>query len=283
MPLRRLAVPGGLDVACLDLGPILGRRSVPRAGGALPALVLLHGVGADRREWLLTIHALARRRRVVAFDLLGHGLSAKPSGPGVSYGVRLLADAVVGGIEALPGPPDRVDLLGHSLGGAVALDVARRHPRLVHRLVLVDSAGLPPGRALSPLAMSLPFVPDSYEDSKRLLETSVDNRLFQHPLVALAASAYKKRMKNRPQLMSLLSAMARGEDSLSARDLGRIHHETLLLWGDRDRIFPVETGRALCRALPNARLEILPRCGHVPPTERPISFVRRVEAFLARP
>ena len=72
-----------------------------------------------------------------------------------------------------------------------------------------------------------------------------------------------------------------GEDALSPRELARVRHETLVLWGDDDRIFPLETGRALCRALPNARLEILPRCGHVPPTERPVSFARRVEAFLA--
>jgi pimeloyl-ACP methyl ester carboxylesterase len=272
MPFRRLKIPRELEVACFDVGPLLRGSSRP--------LVLLHGVGADRREWLLTLPALARRRRVIAFDLLGHGLSSKPSGEGVVYRTRLLADAVVAGIEALPDPPAGVDRLGHSLGGAVALDVVRHHPRLVDRLVLVDSAGLPPARSLSLLAMSLPFVPASYRDSKRLLETSVNMKLFQHPLVAFAASHYKRRMKNRAQLMSLLSAMAAGQDAMTPRDLARVRHRTLLLWGDDDRIFPLETGRALCRLLPNARLEIIPRCGHVPPTERPVSFVRRVEAFL---
>jgi pimeloyl-ACP methyl ester carboxylesterase len=279
VPLRHLKLSRGLEVACLDVGPLLkASSSAPHA----PPLVVLHGVGADRREWFLTMPALARRRRVLAFDLLGHGLSSKPSGHGVVYRVRFLADAVVAGIEALPDPPRAVDLLGHSLGGAVALDLVKRHPRLVDRLVLVDAAGLPPARALSPLAMSLPFVPHDYGSAKRLLETSVDNWLFQHPLVALASSAYKRRMKNRAQLTRLLAAMAAGEDALSERELGAIRHETLVLWGDRDRVFPVETGRALARAIPNARLEILARCGHVPPTERPISFVRRVEAFLKR-
>ena len=279
VPLRRLKISRGLEVGCLDVGPFLKASS---SAPPPPPLVLLHGVGADRREWMLTMPGLARRRRVLAFDLLGHGVSAKPSGHGVVYRVRFLADAVVGGIEALPDPPRQVDLLGHSLGGAVALDVVKRHPRLVDRLVLVDAAGLPPARALSPLAMSLPFVPHDYGSAKRLLETSVHNRLFQHPLVALASSVYKGRMKNRAQLTRLLSAMAAGEDAVSERDLAAIRHETLVLWGDRDGVFPVETGRAFVRALPNARLEILPRCGHVPPTERPVSFVRRVEAFLSR-
>jgi pimeloyl-ACP methyl ester carboxylesterase len=276
VPFRRLTLRHGLEAACLDVGPLL------RADGRQPPLVLLHGVGADRREWLLTLPALARRRRVIALDLLGHGLSSKPTGPGVVYRLSLLAESVVNAIEALPDAPRCVDLLGHSLGGGVALQVARRCPRLVDRLVLVNSAGLPVGRALSPLAMSLPFVPASYEDSKRLLETSVDVKLFHHPLVVFASSHYKRRAKNRAQLMSLLSGMAAGVDALSPRELAHVRHPTLVLWGDRDRIFPLATGRALSEALPNARLEILPRCGHVPPTERPVSFVRRVEAFLAR-
>ncbi|MGA7992242.1 MAG: alpha/beta fold hydrolase, partial [Thermoanaerobaculia bacterium] len=99
--LRRLPVPGGLTVACLDAG-------VSRAGGP-PPLVLLHGIGADRGEWALSLPMLAQRRRVLAFDLLGHGRSDKPSGSGVAYRVRFLAEAVAGGIEALPEPPARVD------------------------------------------------------------------------------------------------------------------------------------------------------------------------------
>ncbi len=67
---------------------------------------------------------------------------------------------------------------------------------------------------------------------------------------------------------------------MTPRDLSRVRHRTLLLWGDRDRIFPVAAGRRLAESLPHARLEILPRCGHVPPTERPVAFFRRVEAFL---
>jgi pimeloyl-ACP methyl ester carboxylesterase len=223
---------------------------------------------------------LARKRRILAFDLLGHGRSDKPSGSGVVYRVRFLAEAIRSAIEALPGAPDRVDMLGHSLGGAVALDIARRHQRLVRRLVLVDAAGLPVARAIDPLAASLSFVPGSFEDSRRLLATSVNNRLLSHPLVALAAAVYKGRRKNRPQLLKLVASLAAGEDTFSPRDLARIPHETLVLWGDGDRIFPLATGRAMCRALPHARLEVFPRCGHVPPTERPVAFARRVVAFL---
>jgi len=213
-------------------------------------------------------------------DLLGHGSSDKPAGPGVEYRIRLLAGAVVEAIEALPDRPPCVDLLGHSLGGAVALDVVRRCPRLVRRLVLVDTAGQAVEETIDVLAVSLPFVPGSYRDARRLLATSVNSRVLGHPLVALAATLYKGRRRNRPQLMKLVASVAAGEDAVAPRDLARIRHETLVLWGDRDRIFPLAAGHRLVRHLPNARLEILPRCGHVPPTERPVAFARRVIAFL---
>jgi pimeloyl-ACP methyl ester carboxylesterase len=272
-------LPSGLGVAVLDIGPLARRSAAPLAA----PLVLLHGVGADKGEWALTAPVLARWRRVVAPDLLGHGDTDKPSGPGVDYRIRLLADVVVEALERLEGLERPVDLLGHSLGGSVALDVVRRYPRLVRRLVLVDAAGLPPREAIDPLAASLPFAPANFADSRRLLATSVNSLWLSHPLVALAASAYKGRRRNRPQLLKLLAAVAAGEDAMSPRDLAHVRQRTLLLWGDRDRIFPLATGRRLAASLPRARLEVLPRCGHVPPTERPIAFVRRVEAFLAEP
>jgi 3-oxoadipate enol-lactonase len=246
----------------------------------MPPLVLLHGIGVDRREFLLSMPLLARRRRVIAFDLPGHG-GSHFAHAGVDVRIRLLADAVVQGIEALPDAPPCVDLLGHSLGGAVALDVARRFPRLLRRLILVSSAGLTPADALTPLAASLPFVPRGFAESRRLLATSVNRPLLNNAFVAFAASAYKKRRNNRAQLQKLLAAIAAGDDALTLRDLGRIRHPTLVLWGDGDRIFPVATGRRMAEAMPNARLEILPRCGHVPPTERPVAFARRVVAFLS--
>ncbi len=272
MKLRRLALPNGLHVGCLEAG-------ASRPSGS-PPLVLLHGIGADHGEWALTLPLFARRRRAVALDLLGHGRSDKPAGPGVDYRIRLLADVVVDAIETLPNRPERVDLLGHSLGGAVALDLVRRYPRLVRKLVLVDTAGQPVEETIDVLAASLPFVPGCYADSRRLLSTSVNSRFLGHPLVALAATLYKGRRKNRPQLMKLVASMASGEDVLKPRDLARIPHETLVVWGDRDRIFPLAAGHRLMRSLPNARLEVMPRCGHVPPTECPVTFARRVIAFL---
>lgn len=266
-------------MVCQEVGPL--RPSGP----ARPPLVLLHGIGADRNEWVLSLPLLARRQRTLAFDLLLHGGSDRPAGAGIDFRVRLLADAVVGGLEVLGRENGegvrRINLLGHSLGGAVALDIARRFPRLVERLVLVDSAGLPPAEALTPLSAALPFAPRGFSEARRLLKTSVHSPILANDLVAAGAALYKGRRRNRPQLMRLLASLAAGEDCLDERQLARISQPTLVLWGANDRVFPVATGRRLVAALPHARLEILPRCGHVPPVERPLAFARRVEAFLA--
>jgi len=275
---RKLAVPLGsssVAVAVQDAGPF--SKNAPAA----PPLVLLHGVGADHNEWALSLALLARSRRTLGFDLLGHGSSARPIGSDGDFRIRLLADAVVQGLHVLD--VHRIDLLGHSLGGMVALDLARRFPRLIRRLVLVDAAGLHPRVALTPVSASLPFAPHGFHDSQRLLKTSINTPLLNNALVALGAAVYKGRRTNRPQLMKLLAAIASGDDCLTRRDLSRIRQKTLVLWGDGDRVFPVATGRRLAEALPHARLEILPRCGHVPPTERPVAFGRRVTAFLAAP
>jgi pyruvate dehydrogenase E2 component (dihydrolipoamide acetyltransferase) len=247
-----------------------------RRASEAPPLVLLHGIGADRREWILSMPQLSYRRRVLAFDLPGHGLSDPPDAS-APIRIRTFADAVVGAIEA--SGTSRVDLLGHSLGGAIALDLVRRYPRLVRRLVLVSAAGLPPALALSPLALSLPFLPNGFADSRRLLAATVRTPLYDNALVAFAASVYKRR-RARAELTRLLAAIASGDDCLSPKELRRIAHPTLLLWGDADGVFPVAAGRRFAEALPRARLEVMPRCGHVPPTERPIAFSRRVLAFL---
>lgn len=272
MSTRRLALSRGLSVGCWDVAA--------RRPGAAPPLVLLHGIGADRREWILTMPFLSHRRRVLALDLPGHGLSHAPSSSGPPVRVRLFADTVVEAIEAAGAGP--VDLLGHSLGGAVALDLVKRHSRLVRRLVLVSAAGLPPARALNPLAMSLPFVPNGFADSRRLLHATVKTPLYDNALVALAASVYKRR-RARPELSRLVAAIAAGEDCLSPAELRRIVHPALVLWGDSDGVFPAATGRRLAESLGRARLELMPRCGHVPPTERPFAFARRVLAFLDAP
>lgn len=278
MTLHRLKLPNGLRVACWDVGPF-------QKGGALdsrlPPLVLLHGIGGDRREWWLSMPVLAQRRRLLAFDLLAHGLSDTPDRNGVDYRIRLLSNVVVDAIRSLPRAPESVDLLGHSLGGAIALDLALRFPRLIRRLVLVDSAGPHPGEALSPLSASLVFAPRNFTEARRLLRSSVRSPWLGNAFIAWITSISKRKRHNHPELVKILASAAAGEDAISYPELRRITHPTLVLWGADDQIFPSATGRRLAAALPHSELRIVPRSGHVLPVERPIVFARHVSDFLA--
>ncbi|MEO6324245.1 MAG: alpha/beta fold hydrolase [Thermoanaerobaculia bacterium] len=287
---RRILLPNGLTVACWDVGPFsapaqaVHRRAAdePRAndGPPAPPLVLLHGVGGDRREWLFSLFLLARQRRVLAFDLLAHGLSDTPDRMGVDYRISLLTNVLVSAIPSVPNVPEVIDLLGHSLGGAVALDAALRFPRLIRRLVLVDSAGLLANDALSPFSVSLDFAPRNYLEARRLLKSSVHSRLLGNDLVAWVTAISKRARRNHPELVKILASVAAGQDAVSYARLRTIPQESLVLWGAEDRIFPLATGRRLADAIPRARLEIVPDSGHVLPVERPFAFARSVTAFL---
>ena len=280
LSLRRLSLPSGLKIACWDVGPFSGSFSKETSPFAHPPLVLLHGLGGDRREWLFSLFMLARKRRVLAFDLLAHGNSETPARNGVTYRIRLLTNVLVEAIQVLPEVPHVVDLLGHSLGGAIALDVALRYPRLLRRLVLVDSAGLLASDSLSPFSVSLVFAPRNFLEARRLLKTSVNSPLLNNSFIAWVTAHAKRERHNHPELVKILASVAAGQDAVSHAQLRSIRHETLVLWGAGDRIFPVATGRRVADSMPHARLEIVPGSGHVLPVERPFAFARRVTAFL---
>ena len=119
----------------------VGGRQIRYAGAGQDGdvVLLVHGYGGDRNSWLFLHEPLAARHRVYALDLPGHGTSSKDVGDG---SVSLLVDAVLGVLDAVG--VERAHLVGHSLGGAVAVAAAARHPERVHSLILIAPAGFGP-------------------------------------------------------------------------------------------------------------------------------------------
>ncbi len=272
--IRRGRVDSGTG---LRLGYLrLGSRWASLPG--TPPLVLLHGLGGDTREWLLTGPFLARRRTVFALDLPAHGRSDAPVGP-VPQELRFFADAVLGALSVLLPADLPIDLLGHSLGGAVALDIAIRAPRRLRKLILVDTPALTPMRWMRPTSLSIPFVPETLSESRRLLAASVSSPLLGHPLVANLLRLVR-RTRARPAKARLVAQLAEGVGLATRSQLRSIGNETLVIWGDADEIFPIGLGQEVARAIPHARLAIVTGCGHVPPLERPRAFARCVDGFL---
>jgi pimeloyl-ACP methyl ester carboxylesterase len=269
---------------------IHGYRRVFRIAGAGPALLLIHGIGDSSQTWSRVMAALVRDHLVIAPDLLGHGGSDKPradySVAGYANGMRDLL-----GVLGL----DRVTLVGHSLGGGVAMQFAYQFPEHTERLVLVSSGGL--GRQVTPVlrAVSLPGVhlvlaalslPTMRLQARavlgllRMLDTGmgVDAadlvRLVDALPDSTARSAFIRTLRAvvdwRGQVVTMLD-----------RCYLTSGMPTLLVWGGRDQVLPVGHGLIAHEAMPGSRLEIFPGAGHFPFHSEPQRFVAVLEDFLA--
>ncbi len=268
-----------------------GHRVLFRAAGEGPPLVLLHGITSSSETWLPVMSLLARNHRVIAPDLLGHGDSAKPRGdysPGAyAAGVRDLLAAL---------GHDHVTIVGHSMGGGVALQYAYQFPERCQRLVLVSSGGF--GREVSPAlrAASLPGseVVLPFICNQRLLDAggAVARRLERRvgslvpPSLREVARGYASLADARARaafLHTLRCVVDVAGQRIDASDRLYLAAElpTMLVWGVRDAIIPVAHAYAGHELMPGSRLEIFERSGHFPHQDEPARFVGVMEDFLA--
>ena len=253
--------------------------------GAGAPLVLLHGGGGGAGNWYRLLAPLARHARVIAPDLpgFGHSDDLLPEPPLGLQAARLLLrllDAL--GVE-------RADVLGTSFGGLAALQLARHFPSRVRRLVLLDSAGLAAGAprllwwGTRPLVARWALRPSPAGNRwllRRLLATAPLPPAHEAALVAyLTASAHAHRHAIPPALRAFLNGREQRE-WLGAEELAEIGAPTLLLWGGRDRFFPTAQAHAAARAMPDARVRVLPESGHSPNWECPEQVLSEVQSFL---
>lgn len=256
-------------------------------GGAGPPLVLFHGRGQSATSWSPLLPELARRRRVIAIDLPGFGHSASTpfasSAAGFEAGLRFFVDP----IEELLAHEGLADaaIVGHSLGGLVAVELALRRRLRPPKLVLIGAKGLGP-------AMSLPARAYFRAGPERLART-LGGRLFdrlhpppdREPARRLAALYHELcaipggRAAPAAAFNALFPAIGPVPHRLDR--LGEIDAEVLVLWGERDAIFPSPIAIAAAAAFRRAELRILP-LGHSPHLEDPAAVLPVIEAFLER-
>jgi pimeloyl-ACP methyl ester carboxylesterase len=245
-----------------------------------PAVVFVHGIGGSSASWQAVIGSFADTHHVVAIDLPAHGQSDIPDPAGSDYSIAGLARAITEALAQLG--LERVTLVGHSLGGAVATRVALAAPDRVARLVLVDSTGL--GDEISPDLVRLLGEPPSESGSRALLE------LFFHDqgLVLDAGVAEHHAALSRPGAHAAVQAIgsgAFGDPGRQAELEGRLEELTqpvLVVWGDRDRVVPAAHAEAARTAIPDVQVAIIPDAGHAPQVEDPAAFAEALAAFLAR-
>jgi pimeloyl-ACP methyl ester carboxylesterase len=257
--------------------------------GSGPPVLLVHGLGGCWQNWLENMPDLARDHRVIALDLPGFGSSEMPaSAVSVADYARTL-DLVC---EALG--IDAAAVVGNSMGGFVAAELAIAYPRRVERLVLVSAAGLQIAelrleRVLAGLAWTrLDLVAGVYGGWVSAHAVTVARRsrlrrlmfagIARHPgAVPWPLVAEQARGFGRPGFLPALRAMV----SYPLRHrLAEIACPALVVWGENDRLVPLRDASAFEQLIPDARKIVYPDTGHVPMLERPVRFNADLRAFL---
>jgi pyruvate dehydrogenase E2 component (dihydrolipoamide acetyltransferase) len=242
-------------------------------------LLFVHGLGGAHTTWAAVLDVFARSYRIAALDLLGHGGSDKPSPEDADYSISGLASAIAEVVEKLELSP--VVVVGHSLGGAAALQLALDRPKLVRGLVLVNSVGLGPevGGELLDRVEAVP----SRDEARRMLELFFEDRRFVLDRGIDEMHAYRAE----PGADAAVKAMAAsafsraGQQVQFAARLSQIESPMLMVWGARDRVLPARHAAAASETVPNAWLEILEGVGHVPQVEAAPVFASIVNRWVA--
>ncbi len=253
-----------------------------------PVLLLIHGLGGSSATWQEVMPALARRFTVIAPDLFGHGESDKPR-QDYSLGAHanVARDLMIAlGIE-------RATVVGQSLGGGVAMQLAYQHPQRCERLVLVSSGGLGSEVSWVLRALSLPGVeylmpvlfPSFVRDAGNALSRRLRRFGLRAPRLEEEWRTYVSLTEpgNRHAfIQTLRSVVDPGGQAVSARDRLYLaaHVPTLIVWGRHDRMIPVEHAVTAHEAIPGSRLEIFEDSGHFPHVEEPGHFVDVVTDFI---
>jgi pimeloyl-ACP methyl ester carboxylesterase len=283
------ATPARPTAVSFETVTLHGRESGYLVGGEGPVLLLIHGMAGTCENWRDVIEPLARHHTVIAPDLPGHGLSAGGSG---DYSLGNLAAGLRDLLLVLG--HERATLVGHSLGGGIAMQFAYQFPEMVERLVLVSSGGL--GLEVSPVlrAAALPgadlFIAATAASGKKIGGAigGLLSRVGVEPAADLAEVArgygsLAEPDRRRAFLATLRSVVDTEGQRVSAVDRFYLAEEVpvLIVWGARDPIIPAGHGEEAHRALPGSRLEVFDGVGHLPQIEQPARFITVLEDFLA--
>src|SRR6201985_1021624 len=284
-PVREVTTP------TLHFRTIHGYKRAYRIAGSGPAILLIHGIGDNSTTWNTVQAKLAQRVTVIAPDLLGHGRSDKPR---ADYSVAAYANGMRDLLSVLD--IDRVTIVGHSLGGGVAMPFAYQLPQLVERLILVAAGGvtkdvnvvfrlasLPMGSEAMAL-LRLPLMLPAVQIAGQIVGKAIGTQGFGNDLSNVlrileelpgptASAAFSRTLRAvvdwRGQIVTMLDRCYLTEAI-----------PVQIIWGTKDVVVPFRHARMAHAAMPGSRLEIFEGSGHFPFHEDPARFVELVETFI---
>jgi pimeloyl-ACP methyl ester carboxylesterase len=278
-----------MALASVQLLPWHGRHLAVRRAGAGPSVVLIHGMAGSLTTWDPVFDDLARSGDVIAVDLPGHGTSSRLRG---DYSLGSLAAAVRDILDALE--VKTATIVGHSLGGGIAMQFMYQFPERCERLVLVSSGGL--GREVTPMlrALAVPGAGLALAGITRLqhqrhvvaggrLLRPLAGRFWNDLPYMLRQMASLDDPETRRSFLATIRAVIEvGGQGISATD--KLHLAaglpTLIVWGEDDRMIPSGHGSAAADLIPGCRCELVPGAGHYPHEDNPDLFAGLVANFI---
>ncbi|MDB9375815.1 alpha/beta fold hydrolase [Nodularia sphaerocarpa] len=249
-------------------------------------IILLHCAGGSVEFWLYNIQVLAQHYRVYALDIVGSGLSDKPS---ASYSLTYQAEFIKNFMDTLN--IERATLAGNSMGGAVAIQFTLMFPKQVEKLILIGSFGLGKEIILRLRLATLPFALRFFRPHPRMIESILTVDVYDSKVISQEWNKIRYQIIAIPDREKALAKLARTNLNLFGvrrsvfsgivKQLPHITAPTLIVWGKQDRILPVSHAYVASEGLPNNRLHIFDCCGHYPHLECPQKFNTLVLEFLA--
>lgn len=280
-------MPSAFDAWQVDLH---GHRVIYRIAGSGPPVVLIHGMVNSSRHWEDVALRLADRYTLIAPDLIGHGDSATPRG---DYSLGAHA-ASIRDLLAVIGI-DHATIVGHSLGGGVAMQFFYQFPQRTERLVLISSGGL--GRDVSPLlrGAALPgaaallraaahrrVLDGMWWSGQRLRDRGIGTGVYLQA-IARALRPLERAGARKAFIQTLRSVIDVHGQRVSARD--RLYllrgYPTLIVWGECDHTIPLAHGKEAHGAIPGSRFVTLPRAAHFPHLEDPDGLAKALDEFIS--
>jgi pimeloyl-ACP methyl ester carboxylesterase len=255
--------------------------------GSGEPLLLLHGLGASIETWAHNIEDLSRKHRVVAIDLPGAGRSSRPSSY-EAYSLTYAGEFIFRFLDQLG--IWHVDLIGNSLGGALATHFCLQYPKAVRSLILVDSAGL--GREIGSLYKCCAIRPVGeilIWPTRLHVESFARTLLYRQELVTDDfVDKMLRHFKMTGTKESILTILRKGVSpkgqrvTFDAETLNKINVPTLVIWGTQDSLLPLAHAKNALDGIPDCRVVALEHAGHAPQMDRPEVFNEIVSEFLEK-
>ena len=241
--------------------------------GAGPVVVLLHGLGSRKEDWLPVLEPMAQKYRLLVPDQIGFGRSDKPL---LDYSIQTYVDFLNEFLRQLK--VEKASLVGESLGGWIAglyaVEISGgAHLVPVEKLVLVDAGGLKQDQPLPDLN------PSSLTAMRGLMEVVFYDTSWLNEDALRKIFTDKLAVKDGYTVRSILNNPSRETQRLDGR-LGSIKVPTLVVWGKQDKLLPIASGERYAAGIAGAKLVSFEKCGHVPPMEKTEEFLAAVMAFL---